>query len=214
MRRDDVVDAALALLDEDGLDALTTRRLADRLGVRVGALYWHVQDKRDLLISLADRIVAEALPGGDPDCEDWTAQVTDAAQRLRAAMLRHRDGARLVAGYAPFGRAGLCMADAGLRAMRSLGLPLPAAACAGDALMSYVTGFVLQEQTAPVDGGRWLDAGCLADFPALAEWTAVCPPDREGAFAAGLRLILAGTRASFADGPPTKAPGAVSDASG
>src|SRR2546429_2107354 len=171
LRRDDVVDAALALLDEDGLDALTTRRLADRLGVRVGALYWHLRDKRDLLISLADRIVAEALPGGEPTCQDWAVQVTEAALGLRAAMLRHRDGARLVAGYAPFARAGLCMADAGPRAMRSPGLPLTDAAIAADAMMSYVTGFGLQEQTARADDGRGPDAERLADFPALAEWS-------------------------------------------
>ena len=62
LRREDVIDGAMALLDERSLDELTTRRLADRLGVHVGALYWHVRDMRELLVSLADRIVAEALP--------------------------------------------------------------------------------------------------------------------------------------------------------
>lgn len=48
--RDDVVDAAMAVLDDDGLDGLTTRRVADHLRIRVGELYWHVRDKREILV--------------------------------------------------------------------------------------------------------------------------------------------------------------------
>src|SRR5215208_2930307 len=67
--REEVVGAALGLLDEVGLDGLTTRRLAERLGVRVGALYWHVSSKQELLAAVADRIMEEfsaaPLAGGD-----------------------------------------------------------------------------------------------------------------------------------------------------
>src|SRR5215216_2081141 len=57
--REEVVGAALGLLDEVGLDGLTTRRLAERLGVRVGALYWHVSSKQELLAAIAGRIMEE-----------------------------------------------------------------------------------------------------------------------------------------------------------
>jgi TetR/AcrR family tetracycline transcriptional repressor len=193
LRREDVIDAGLALLDEVGLDGLTTRRLAERLGVRVGALYWHVRDKRELLTALADRIVTEAQPAAPSD-GDWAATLTDHARRLRAAMLAHPDGARLVAAYAPISPLTLRAVEAGLRAMRALGVPLAAAAYAGDTVMSYVTGFVLQEQAVPthLEGTEQTLADLIADLPLFAEWTATKPSSKDDAFAEGLQNIVAG----------------------
>src|SRR5882757_97661 len=57
LRRSEVIAAALLLLDEVGLDALSTRRLAARLDVHAGALYWHVASKHDLLDAIADKIL-------------------------------------------------------------------------------------------------------------------------------------------------------------
>jgi TetR/AcrR family tetracycline transcriptional repressor len=190
LRRNDVIDAALGLLDEVGLDALTTRRLADRLDVRVGALYWHVKDKGELLGTLADRIVAEAHEAPPPTGDHWTDQLATTAHRLRAALLRHRDGARVVAGYAPVGPGSLDAAERGLRVARDAGVPLAVAALAGDTVMSYVTGYVLQEQSPP--SGSPPDLG---GFPLLAEW-AGARPDHDTAFATGLATILAGIRST------------------
>jgi TetR/AcrR family transcriptional regulator, tetracycline repressor protein len=186
----------MALLDERGLDELTTRPLAERLGVQVGALYWHVHDKRELLTALAGRIVAEALPPGPMPERDWAAHMRDVAHRLRAAMLRHRDGARLVAGYAPVDLGALQMAEAGLRLMRASGASLADAAYAGDALMSYVTGFVLQEQSSPAlsKTDQQKIARELASLPLFAEWTATRPAKKDVAFATGVELIIAGVR--------------------
>ena len=58
LRRADVVDGAMAILDEYGLADLTMRRLASSLGVQPGALYWHFPNKQTLLGALADRILA------------------------------------------------------------------------------------------------------------------------------------------------------------
>ena len=67
LRREHVVDVAIALLDADGLDALTMRKLATRLGVQAGALYWHFANKRALLDAMADRFLedfaADRRPG-------------------------------------------------------------------------------------------------------------------------------------------------------
>ena len=57
-----VVDVAIALLDADGLDALTMRKLATRLGVQAGALYWHFASKQALLDAMADRFLEVAPP--------------------------------------------------------------------------------------------------------------------------------------------------------
>ena len=63
--RGEVVRVALQLLDELGLDGLTMRRLAQRLGVTAASLYWHVRDKDELLSLLAETITAE-VPVADP----------------------------------------------------------------------------------------------------------------------------------------------------
>lgn len=200
LRRDDVLDAAMELLDEVGLERLTTRRLADRLGVRVGGLYWHVKDKRDLLIALTDRIVAEAADPG-PGTADWSERIVAGARRLRTAMLRHRDGARLVSTYATASRRSLLLAEEGLRAMVECGLPLRTAALAGDLIASYTTGFVLQEQTNDMAGAN-PGFSQLDGLSTLASWLAIAPAAKDEVFAAGLEVIVAGIRAHLRAGDP------------
>src|SRR3954471_22746225 len=96
LHRGDVVRGALTLLDSDGLDALTMRKLAAHLGVQAGALYWHFPNKQALLDAAAEGIVAKAdftLPPAP-----WDVQARTLAHQIRAALLAYRDGARLVAG--------------------------------------------------------------------------------------------------------------------
>lgn len=214
LRRDDVIDAAMALLDERGLDELTTRRLADRLGVRVGAIYWHVRDKHELLTELTDRILSQAMPTDLPGGQDWPGQLTRLADRLRAAMLRHPDGARLVAAYAPSSPRSLPVTEAWLRSMLAAGLPLPTAAYAWDTLMSYVTGFVLQEQATPARAAPDTDTDAdepaattqqpaASAFPTLAAWAATKPASKDEAFTAGVDFIITGIRVRLFDEPPS-----------
>jgi AcrR family transcriptional regulator len=78
-----VVRAALLLLDEVGLDDLTMRRLAERLGVKAASLYRHVRDKQELLVLLADEICAgvpTALPEGP-----WREQFATLMRSYRAS---------------------------------------------------------------------------------------------------------------------------------
>jgi TetR/AcrR family transcriptional regulator, tetracycline repressor protein len=70
LSRDAVVDGALGLLDAEGLDALTIRRLAQSLGVTPMALYWHVKNKDELLLAVCERVWSLAdVAGIDPDLE-------------------------------------------------------------------------------------------------------------------------------------------------
>lgn len=197
LQRRTVIDAALELLDELGLDALTTRAVTRRLGVQPGALYWHVANKRALLTAVAERIMDEAFDAPEPS-GDWAAEVTAFAHAMRAALLRHRDGARLVATHTPLGPNALRAAEAGLAHLRAAGIPLTLAARFGDTVTSYVTGFVLQEQAAGPQAGP---AGPIdpATLPLLTEWSAVQdPPDRDAAFDTGIALIIGGLRAALA----------------
>ncbi|WP_327069892.1 TetR/AcrR family transcriptional regulator C-terminal domain-containing protein [Kitasatospora sp. NBC_01302] len=201
LHREDVIEAALDLLDEVGLDKLTTRALTTRLGVAPGALYWHVKSKAELLSAIADRIMREAYgtPGNATDDApgDWVEQTTAFAHRTRRAMLARRDGARVVAGHLPLTAAALDASEAGLALLRATGLPLAQAAYFGHTVASYVTGFALQEQAAPTPAPD-LPAIEPERYPHMAAWAAEKPAEKDAAFTAGLALIIGGLRAELA----------------
>ena len=94
------MQAALDLLDEVGMDGLTVRALAARLGVQAPALYWHVRNKQALLDEMATRIwrdvgdVVAALPDDLP----WPEVIAAYAEAVREALLSHRDGAKAFSG--------------------------------------------------------------------------------------------------------------------
>src|SRR5215469_16493254 len=83
LTRDAVVDQALQLADADGLDALTIRKLATRLGVTPMALYWHFRGKEELLEGLAERVWSE-IDVNVAAAEPWPAQL----RRLLDSLIR------------------------------------------------------------------------------------------------------------------------------
>jgi TetR/AcrR family transcriptional regulator, tetracycline repressor protein len=95
-----IVQAAFGLLDDAGMDGLTVRALASRLGVQAPALYWHVPSKQALLDEMATRIwrdigdVMAGLPAGLP----WREVMVTYAATTRAKLLAHRDGAKAFSG--------------------------------------------------------------------------------------------------------------------
>jgi TetR/AcrR family transcriptional regulator, tetracycline repressor protein len=95
-----IVQAALDLLDDEGMDGLTVRALGSRLGVRAPALYWHVRNKQALLDEMATQIwrrigdVMAALPGDLP----WREVMATYAATVRKELLGHRDGAKAFSG--------------------------------------------------------------------------------------------------------------------
>ncbi|QKT08740.1 TetR/AcrR family transcriptional regulator C-terminal domain-containing protein [Gordonia sp. X0973] len=93
-----IVSAALEVLDERGLDDVTLRAIADRLGIRQPALYHHFANKGALLDAVADEILTRRHTDRLPDDgEQWDAFVARNARSMRRAMLSIRDGARLIA---------------------------------------------------------------------------------------------------------------------
>src|SRR3954453_3457632 len=76
LTRDAIVEAALALLEREGMQGLSMRKLAQELGAGAASLYWHVGDKEELLSLMLDRIVGEAEVR-EPSGEDWREQVKE-----------------------------------------------------------------------------------------------------------------------------------------
>jgi TetR/AcrR family transcriptional regulator, tetracycline repressor protein len=96
LSRSRIVDAALALLDADGLEAVTMPALANHLGVGTMSLYRHVKDKDDLINAVAERVLGGvAVPDGDPDA--WEGRVVGYLRALRQAALAHPSLSRILA---------------------------------------------------------------------------------------------------------------------
>jgi TetR/AcrR family transcriptional regulator, tetracycline repressor protein len=140
-----VVAKALTLLDDVGYDGLTMRVLAKALNVQAPTLYWHVPSKQDLLDEMADALVAPVVARVDltaAPCELLRAL----AHNLRAALLSHRDGARVYAGTYVMGDNVFALADTALAALLRRGLDEGAATDAMFNLIYYVLGFTIEEQ--------------------------------------------------------------------
>jgi AcrR family transcriptional regulator len=152
--RQQVIDEALRLLDDEGLDALSLRTLAGRLGVQAPTLYWHIGSKAELLDALADAIMddaMQAIPRSDQG-DNWAEWLLTALAQLRRAMLRHRDGARTISGA----RMSLRRGDFSELAMSTLvdrGIELHQARLVVLAGERFTVGYVLEEQT-PADETR------------------------------------------------------------
>jgi len=91
-----VIDVALALLDEQGLEELQMRAVASRLNVQASALYWHVRNKGELLSLMAWDFYEGAL-NATPSDLGWREWLLSYGMTFRKALLGHRDSAQLCA---------------------------------------------------------------------------------------------------------------------
>ncbi|RSM43382.1 TetR family transcriptional regulator [Amycolatopsis balhimycina DSM 5908] len=143
----DAVRVALRLLEADGLDKLTVRRLATDLGVKAPALYWHFRNKRALLDHLTDAIVAPVV-AGLTDGGPWLKWLEDAGLALHTALLAHRDGARVALGAdLRVARALGEFAERGVGVLHDAGFPLGDATRAAGVLVHFVLGRAVEDQT-------------------------------------------------------------------
>jgi AcrR family transcriptional regulator len=144
--REAIVDAAIRLLDAEGLDALSMRRIADELGTGAASLYWHVGSKDGLLDLVFDKIIGEGLAGiPDPRPGDWQQQLKDVARAQRAISLRHPYVVRISIGRIPMGPNALQYSERVLAILRAGGLPPDLAVKGSHLLIATVNGFTLDE---------------------------------------------------------------------
>ena len=135
-----VVERALALADELGLEALTIRRLAQELGVTPMALYWHFRSKEELLAGLGDRVWAEI----DVDIDaaaDWPAQLRGLLESLVAMLRAHPSASQLLlAGEKMHGEASIMATETALAVLRRGGFtPEQASEIARSAMWTGLT---------------------------------------------------------------------------
>ncbi|MEU6403446.1 TetR/AcrR family transcriptional regulator [Streptomyces sp. NPDC046985] len=155
LSRERVAEAALKVLDRQGLDGMSMRQVAAELGVTVSALYAHVSSKDDLLELMYTRLF-DGFEMPAPDPERWREQLRDYARAARRRLLSHRDMARIAMAHVPFTAELLPYVEALLAIFRAAGLPDRIAAEAGDLLSTYIDGFALEE-------GMWRDRAARHD---------------------------------------------------
>jgi AcrR family transcriptional regulator len=136
--REAIVDAAFAIVDAEGLEGLSMRRLAQALGTGAASLYAHISGRPELLQILLDRVAAEVqVP--DPEPARWQDQVREVGHALRDALLPHRDLAGAALANIPTGDNTMVFTERLLAILRAGGVPDRLAALFIDKLPQLVT---------------------------------------------------------------------------
>jgi AcrR family transcriptional regulator len=168
------VAAAVAIIDNEGLEALTVRRLATELGVAPMTVYSYVRGKEEILDLVVDRVAADIVV--PPTEGDWRERARELAHSLRAALLAHPDGARLISERPITSPNAFRLFDAGLGIFRSTGFRDREAVDAYFAFGNYVMGCAAQD-TAGLRAMRKQN-GDTAQMPDPAEVARLLPVER------------------------------------
>ncbi|WP_431963249.1 TetR/AcrR family transcriptional regulator [Actinacidiphila sp. bgisy160] len=199
LSRERIVATALALVDAEGLQAVSTRRLAAELGVSGPSLYNHFTTKDEILDAVADAVVGEVDLSMFDDVRDWRDALVTWARSYRAALAAHPRIVPFLAQGPGRRPAGLRMADAVFGGMTAAGWP-PAHATRVGALMRY---FVAGSALGSFARGFVDDPSAYdpADYPHLGQAHLLAERQQrvdEGAFETGLRALVDGLAVQFA----------------
>ena len=198
LTRERVLRAGLALADEQGIEGLSMRKLAQALGVEAMSLYNHVSNKDDLVRGMLDLVAAEMeLP---PEGLDWKSAMRHSAVSAHETLMRHPWAAARWMDVGEATQVRLRGGDAHLRCLRTAGFSADLTYHAFHVLQSHVLGFTLYLLSFQFDTDELetLAADFLREFPAeeypyLAEHIrqhTEPTESRQGTFAFGLDLVL------------------------
>ncbi|MEV5334629.1 TetR/AcrR family transcriptional regulator [Streptomyces werraensis] len=190
---DRIVETARALVDAEGLTAVSTRRLAAELGVSGPSLYNHFRTKDDILEAVADSVSAQVDLSMFEDGRDWRAALHDWAVSYRDALRDHPNIVPVLARGPGRRPAALRLADAAYGAMVEAGWP-PAQATSIGALMRY---FIMGSVLGSFAGGFVDDASAYdpSDYPHLGQAHLLAEQQEkidDRAFETGLTALLDG----------------------
>jgi AcrR family transcriptional regulator len=188
--KDVVVDAALAILQSDGLEAVTMRRVAAALDTGAASLYVYVSGREGLLQAMLDRVTA-TVELESPDPSRWRAQLQSLLQRLHHALVAHPGIATMTLVDSPTTEAVLRLTENLLGILLAGGLDPQDAAWACDLLVSLVTAVAREDGVRrPPDRSDVPDRRRQVDE--LYETFAGLPPDRFPLLVAHATEMVAG----------------------
>ena len=197
LSRERIVETAIALVDAEGLDALTMRRLGADLGVDPMAVYYYLPNKAALLDAVVEAVMAEIDLGVDDPSAAPVERLVRAAQAYAAVLVRHRNALPLLLVRGPATPEALAPLEVMVGILRSGGVPPQHAVAGVHVLTAAVRGYAAIIANETTDPGR-RDAEALValaspeQFPHLSEAAAQPRQDTQAAFEFGLRAIAVG----------------------
>jgi AcrR family transcriptional regulator len=224
LSRELVVNAALKVIEVDGGDALTMRRVADEIGVSASALYGYVANKEELVQLVLEQIIQEIPyepPAGEGENKgessgpdgDWQDLVRSFAREMLGIFKRHPGVAGLTMGRVPFGPSMLKGSEYILGRLRAAGLPDQVVAFVGDLGALYVGAIAYEQEVTPIaepgdfaaQALTWLKSLPEDEFPNTVELAdLLVSGTAQDRFEWGLDVIIRGL-ASYLTSPPTAA---------
>jgi AcrR family transcriptional regulator len=208
LTRDQIVAAAVRIIDADGVDALTMRRLAVELGSGVMSVYRHVRDRNELLDLVFDAVLSEIELA---ERNAWEVALVDVARSLRAVLHRHPNMVDILGSRPALGAHGLDLLERIFGVLRADGFSDVHAFRATSLLVSYVFGNILLQllnATGRVQGAggtyqplrdALLRGFPTSEYPSLMAVVPGLADSEDGDFEHGLQAIIRGIRLGRAD---------------
>ncbi len=200
LSRERIVRATVELIEREGAEAVSMRRLAAELGVGAMSLYNHVPNKAALLDAVAEHILGDLELAADPTA-DWPDQARALMRNFRAIGHRYPRSVMLVVSRQPHTAAGLRPVERALATARAAGFEGRAAVLVMRAFVNFALGCLVNEagragQDTDGTGPEALLAGLTDEHVNVRELLAeLTPYDAEAEFEFGLELLISATAA-------------------
>lgn len=217
LSRETVIAAVLRIIDAEGVDAVTMRRVGEELGTGAASLYAHVQDKDELLAAAFDHAVGEEDLSISPDPQRWEEQIKELMRKVRTMLLRHNDIAKVTLGSVPTGPNAARAMESFMSVLHAAGMPPRVIGFACDLTAQFVNASVYEEalfRSRLRSPAQWtefhqelldyFDSLPAAEFPtmkALAPYMADPDEPDDARFEFGLETLVRGLAAHV---PPVK----------
>lgn len=194
LSRERVLSTALDLVDREGVDALSMRRLGRELGVEAMSLYGYVDSKQDLIEGVVEQVFRE-MPLITPGPGPWQERLRIHAAAFREVLLQHPNAVRLVAGRPLITEGTVAFVESALVELRAVGLDLVTADRVLEVIASFTLGHVAEyvedrsRRAEEVARGNAVDA---SRFPNVAAIRGQPAPDPDAEFDFGFEFVIAG----------------------
>jgi TetR/AcrR family transcriptional regulator, tetracycline repressor protein len=196
MHTDRIIDAALAIVDSQGADALSMRVLADRLNSGTATLYRHFANRGEVLAHVVDRVFGQVVIDAERlEAADWQQACKAFAGLMFDALERHRNVAALLVEHMPSGPNAMALRELVIAVLLDNGFAPELAARCYATMARFVLGFAVQLTATSGDDDALRRAVGRLDarrFPATVSVADHLPVALDDEFTFGLNLLIAG----------------------